>query len=355
MRPVMTHATDTTAGHTDIRAGDWIDRYLPVAWRPYARLARLDRPIGTWLLLLPCWWSIALAAPAGSWPDLRLMALFGIGAVVMRGAGCTINDILDRHLDAKVERTKVRPIPSGQVTVKQAASFLAVLLLLGLVILLQLNATAIALGVASLFLVAAYPLMKRITWWPQAFLGLTFNWGALMGWAAVRSDLGWPAVLLYAGGILWTLGYDTIYAHQDRDDDAHVGIKSTALLFGNDSRRWVGSFYAGAFILWLLALEPTGMFWGIFVPLAATGALMVMQVRGWDINDPADSLATFKAARLIGMALLVAIIAGIASLPPAAQGGGGGFAPGGGHGLPKPYMQQQMLQMADLVVDFRHR
>lgn len=344
----MTHATDTTAGHTDIRPGDWIDRYLPVAWRPYARLARLDRPIGTWLLLLPCWWSIALAAPAGGWPNLWLMALFGVGAVVMRGAGCTINDILDRHLDAKVERTKVRPIPSGQVTVRQAIAFLVAQLLVGLLILVQLNPFAIAMGVGSLLLVATYPLMKRITWWPQAFLGLTFNWGALMGWAAVRGDIGWPAVLLYAGGILWTLGYDTVYAHQDREDDAHVGIKSTALLFGNDSRRWVGGFYTGAFIFWLLALEPMGMFWGIFVPLAATGALMVMQVRGWDMNDPADSLATFKAARFIGMALLVAIIVGIASLPPAPQGGGG-FAPGGSRGLPKPYMQQPMLQMADLV------
>ena len=345
----MTHATETNAGHTDIRAGDWIDRHLPAACRPYARLARLDRPIGTWLLLLPCWWSIALAAPAGGWPDLWLMALFGVGAVVMRGAGCTLNDILDRHLDAKVERTKVRPIPSGQVTVRQAIGFLVAQLLLGFVILLQLNLFAIFLGAASLALVAAYPFMKRITWWPQAFLGLTFNWGALLGWAAVRGDLGWQPVLLYAGGILWTLGYDTIYAHQDREDDAHVGIKSTALLFGSDSRRWVGCFYAGAFALWLLALEPTGMFWGIAVPLLVTGVLMFMQVRGWDMNDPADSLATFKAARFIGMALLVAIIVGIASLPPASHGGGG-FAPGGHPGLPRPYMQQQMLQMADLAI-----
>ncbi|MFY8095373.1 MAG: 4-hydroxybenzoate octaprenyltransferase [Niveispirillum sp.] len=344
----MTHATETNAGHTDIRAGDWIDRYLPAAWRPYARLARLDRPIGTWLLLLPCWWSIALAAPAGGWPDLWLMGLFGVGAVVLRGAGCTLNDILDRKLDARVERTKVRPLPSGQVTVKQAIGFLLAQLLLGLVILLQLNPFAVFLGAASLLLVAAYPLMKRITWWPQAFLGLTFNWGALLGWAAVRGDLGWQPVLLYVGGILWTLGYDTIYAHQDREDDAHVGIKSTALLFGNDSRRWVGGFYAGAFVCWLLALEPMGMFWAISVPLLVTGALMVMQVRGWDMNDPADSLATFRAARFVGMALLVAIIVGIISMP--ASPAGGGFAPGGHRGLPKPYMQQPMLQIADLAV-----
>lgn len=343
----MTNATDSSHGHTDIRSGDWIDRYLSAALRPYARLARIDRPIGTWLLLLPCWWSIALAAPAGGGPDLWLMALFGVGAVVMRGAGCTLNDILDRHLDAQVERTRVRPIPSGQVSVTQALAFLVAQLLVGLLILLQLNEFAIALGVASLVLVGLYPLMKRITWWPQAFLGLTFNWGALLGWAAVRGDLGWPAILLYAGGILWTLGYDTVYAHQDREDDARVGIRSTALLFGNDSRRWVGMFYAGAFVLWLAALEPLGMFWAVLMPMAVTGALMVMQVRGWDMNDPGDSLATFKAARWVGMALLVAIIAGVAGLPPSLHHGGGGMAPVGPNGLPKPYMQQQMLQMAD--------
>jgi 4-hydroxybenzoate polyprenyltransferase len=352
MRAIMTDIPRQTGGHTDIRRGDWIDRLLPAALRPYARLARLDRPIGTWLLLLPCWWSIALAAPAGSWPDFWLMALFGIGAVVMRGAGCTINDIIDHKLDAQVERTRVRPIPSGQVSLLQAVLFLGVQCLIGLLILVQLNLFSILLGAASLILVGLYPLMKRVTWWPQAFLGLTFNWGALLGWAAVRGSIDWPALLLYAGGVLWTLGYDTIYAHQDRRDDEQVGIKSTARLFAADSRRWVGGFYAGAFFLWVLALTPLTMGWTVLVPLAATAGLMLVQVRGWDMDDPADSLSTFRAARFTGWTLLIAIVAGVAAMPPASHDGGGN---GGMHynGLPKPYMQHQMLRLADFAPDNR--
>nr|WP_225889740.1 4-hydroxybenzoate octaprenyltransferase [Indioceanicola profundi] len=314
-------------GHTDIRAGNWVDRWLPAALTPYARLARLDRPIGTWLLLFPCWWSIALATPAGQWPDLYLMALFAIGAVVMRGAGCTVNDILDRKLDAQVERTAVRPIPSGQVSVRQALLFLAAQLLAGLLVLVQLNWLSIGLGIASLALVFSYPLMKRITWWPQAFLGLTFNWGALMGWTAVAGALDAPALLLYAGCILWTLGYDTIYAHQDKEDDARIGIKSTALLFGGRSRQWVSAFYAGAFMLWAVAVVPLGDQWAMTLPLLITGLLLATQVRGWEPDDPADSLATFKAARFVGWALLLAIVAGVASQPPAAASNGGGGVP----------------------------
>lgn len=343
----MTDTTRLSDGHTDIKAGTWIDR-LPAGVRPYARLARLDRPIGTWLLLLPCWWSIALAGPPGSWPDLRLMVLFGIGAIVMRGAGCTINDILDHKLDAKVERTRIRPIPSGEVSLFQAFLFLGLQCLIGLLVLVQLNLFAIILGASSLLLVGLYPLMKRITWWPQAFLGLTFNWGALLGWAAVRGEIGLPALLLYAGGILWTLGYDTIYAHQDKTDDAIVGIKSTARLFGDRSRRWVGLFYAGAFILWMAALGPLVTGWAVFLPLAVTALLMVSQVRTWDMDDAADSLSAFKAARFVGWALLAAIIAAVASQP-AAHHGGGGINPGFGDRLPRPYMQHQMLQLADLV------
>ncbi len=319
------------AGHTDIQDGTWVDRWLPSAARPYARLARLDRPIGTWLLLFPGWWAIALAAPPGQWPDLWLMALFAVGAVVMRGAGCTVNDILDRDLDAQVERTRVRPIPSGQVTTRQALAFLVVQLLLGFLVLIQLNWLSIWLGVASLLLVGTYPLMKRITWWPQAFLGLTFNWGALMGWTAVTGSLDAPALLLYAGCILWTLGYDTIYAHQDKEDDARVGIRSTALLFGDRSRHWVGLFYAGAFVLWCLAVIPRGDSAVMSLPMLAVAGLLLFQLRGWDQDDPADSLATFKASRFVGWALLLAIIAGVASLqPPATQ------APGGGGGVSAP-------------------
>ncbi|HYE48549.1 MAG TPA: 4-hydroxybenzoate octaprenyltransferase [Azospirillaceae bacterium] len=315
------------AGHTDIAADGWVDRWLPAAARPYARLARLDRPIGTWLLLFPCWWSIALAAPAGGWPDWWLMALFGVGAVVMRGAGCTVNDILDRDIDARVERTRARPIPSGQVTVPQALGFLGLQLLLGLLVLVQLDRFAVLLGVASLALVFTYPLMKRVTWWPQAFLGLTFNWGALMGWAAVTGGLDTPALLLYAGGILWTLGYDTVYAHQDREDDAHVGVKSTALLLGPASRRWVGAFFAGAFALWTAALVERAEPVALVVPLAMAGLVMWRQVRDWDMNDPADSLATFKDSRNVGWLVLIAVIAGVSTAPEARQPAGGGGGP----------------------------
>lgn len=314
---------ESRSGHTDIRTGTWVDRWLPAGLRPYARLARLDRPIGTWLLLFPGWWAIALATPAGQTPDLRLMALFAIGALVMRGAGCTVNDILDRKLDAQVERTAVRPIPSGQVTVRQALVFLVAQLLAGFLVLIQLNWLSIWLGVASLALVFSYPLMKRITWWPQAFLGLTFNWGAIMGWTAVTGSLDAPALLLYAGCILWTLGYDTIYAHQDKEDDARIGIKSTALLFGDRSRRWVSVFYAGAFILWAAAVAPLGHQWAMALPLLITGILLAGQVRGWDPDDPADSLATFKASRFVGWALLLAIVAGIAAQPPVVTGTSG--------------------------------
>jgi 4-hydroxybenzoate polyprenyltransferase len=211
--------------HTDIIQTGWVGK-MPSVLRPYLYLMRLDRPIGTWLLLMPALWVIAMNGA-----DLYLMVLFAIGALVMRGAGCVINDLWDRDLDGRVERTAMRPIPSGDVSVLQALLFLCVLLIIGLIILLQLSLLAITLGVISVFFIAIYPLMKRITWWPQAFLGLTFNFGALMGWAAATGDLPWQAWAIYAAGCFWTLGYDTIYALQDRDDDALIGIKSTARLF----------------------------------------------------------------------------------------------------------------------------
>ena len=316
--------------HTDIRSDAWVDRLLPAGLRPYARLARLDRPIGIWLLLLPCWWSIALASPAGQWPDWRLMALFGLGAVVMRGAGCTINDILDRDLDAQVERTRGRPLPSGAVTLTQALLFLVVQLLLGLLVLLLLPPLAVQLGIASLLLVATYPLMKRVTWWPQAFLGLTFNWGALMGWAAVTGTLfdasARPAWLLYIAGFFWTLGYDTIYAHQDREDDARIGVKSTALRLGTKSKGWVQIFYFVAVVMWGNALLlrtpelPVAVLAAILVPLALAASLALRQPREWRPDDPASSLAAFHAARLLGWLILVAAIADrkadLTTLPP---------------------------------------
>lgn len=235
--------------------GNWVDRGAPAWARPYLRLARADRPIGSWLLLLPCWWSAALAAVAAGvrWPDWKLLLLFAIGAVAMRGAGCTWNDILDRNLDRAVERTRSRPIPSGQVSVKGALVFLAALALAGLCVLVQLNRFAIATGIVSLAVVALYPLAKRVTWFPQAVLGLAFSWGALMGWAASFGRLDPPALLLYAGSILWVIGYDTIYAHQDREDDALIGVRSTARLFEHNTKPALAAFYAAAVILIALA------------------------------------------------------------------------------------------------------
>src|SRR5205807_1613061 len=223
----------SAAGRVADSTGNWVDRHAPLWARPYLRLARADRPIGSWLLLLPCWWSAALAADhTGALPNIWHLVLFAIGTVAMRGAGCTWNDLVDRDLDALVERTRSRPIPAGDVSVNAARGFLLLQALVGLAVLLQFNAFTIALGISSLAVVAVYPLLKRITHWPQIGLGLAFSWGALMGWAAVFGRLDGPALLLYAGSIAWVTGYDTIYAHQDREDDALIGIKSTALLFG---------------------------------------------------------------------------------------------------------------------------
>ncbi|MEW5728145.1 MAG: 4-hydroxybenzoate octaprenyltransferase [Pseudomonadota bacterium] len=294
--------------HGDIPLGNWIDRWVPAPARPYLRLMRLDRPIGTWLLLFPCWWSAALAA--GGWPDPWLMALFAIGAVVMRGAGCTVNDIADHEFDAQVARTRGRPIPSGAVSVRQAAVFLAAQLAVGLLVLVQLNPFAIGVGAASLLLVFPYPFMKRVTYWPQAWLGLTFNWGALVGWAAVTGDIGVPALLLYAAGLFWTLGYDTIYAHQDKEDDALVGVKSTALRLGAATPAWLAGFYGAALALIAAAGWTAGLGWAFWPPLAVAGLHLAWQVRAVDIDDPADCLAKFKSNRVFGWLLLAAIVAG---------------------------------------------
>src|SRR3954463_6345323 len=234
---------------------NWVDTRAPLWSRPYLRLSRLDRPIGSWLLLMPCWWSAALAA--GMAHDLKrlplILVLFLIGAFAMRGAGCTWNDITDRDLDAQVERTRSRPIPAGQVSVPQAAGFLVLQALLGLAVLLQFNRFAVGCGVASLVIVAVYPFMKRVTYWPQIVLGLAFSWGALMGWPALFGRLDWQPLVLYAGAIAWVIGYDTIYAHQDREDDALIGLKSTALLFGPRTKPILAGFYTLAVALLALA------------------------------------------------------------------------------------------------------
>jgi 4-hydroxybenzoate polyprenyltransferase len=305
--------TQTQRLRGDMPVGGWIDRFAPAALRPYLLLMRLDRPIGTWLLLLPCWWSIALAGgplPEAWRPDLWLMALFGVGAVVMRGAGCTVNDIADREFDAKVARTAARPIASGAVTVPRAVAFLGLQLLVGLLILLQLPPFAIAVGAASLLLVGPYPLMKRFTYWPQAWLGLTFNWGALLGWAAATGTLAWPPVLLYLGGVFWTLGYDTIYAHQDKEDDVLVGVKSTALALGERTVPALAIFYSLALALFGAAGAAAGLGWGFYVGLAAAAAHAIWQITRVDIHHALDCLAKFKSNRDFGLIMLAAVMAG---------------------------------------------
>jgi 4-hydroxybenzoate polyprenyltransferase len=293
---------------TDIPDQSWIDRLAPARVRPFLRLARIDRPIGTWLLLLPCWWSTALAAPG--WPNAQFLILFIIGSLVMRGAGCTVNDIADRGFDSRVARTAGRPIASGQISVTRAAIFLVAELLLGLAVLVQFNAFTVWLGIGSLALVAIYPFMKRITYWPQLFLGFTFNWGALVGWTAVTGNLSAAPIALYAAGVLWTLGYDTIYAHQDKEDDALVGIKSTALKLGAATRPWLAAFYGGAVVLMLAAGYLAGMHWPFYVLLAAGAFHLGWQVKEVDIGDPKDCLAKFKSNRDFGLIVFAGIVAG---------------------------------------------
>jgi len=299
----------------DAIEGSWVYRQAPRAARPYLKLARMDRPVGTWLLLWPCLWSAALAV-GGHFEaaHLYLAALFGVGALVMRGAGCTYNDIVDKDFDSKVERTRSRPLPAGEVSIKQAWAFLVLQCLIGLAVLLQLNVFAAGVALGSLVLVAIYPFMKRITYWPQAWLGLTFNWGALVGWAAVRGDLGgqmgWPPVVLYAGAVFWTLGYDTIYAHQDREDDALVGVKSTALALGTNTRVWLIAFYS-LFVFALLAagmLAKLGIIYYIGTAFAATH--LGAQVRRVNIDDPEACLNVFRSNISFGWIVFASIVAG---------------------------------------------
>lgn len=290
---------------------NWVDKHAPLWARPYLRLSRFDRPIGWWLLLLPCWWSAALAA--GIARDLRglplVIALFFVGAVVMRGAGCTWNDITDRNLDARVERTRSRPIPAGQVTVAQAAVFLIVQALIGLAVLLQFNGFAIATGIASLAIVAIYPFMKRITYWPQIVLGLAFAWGALMGFAVILARIDANALALYLGAISWIIGYDTIYAHQDTEDDALIGIKSTALLFGERTQSALTIFYGLAVILIGASLWMSGSRWMAWAGLATFAVHLIWQIRRIDIRDPALCLRLFKSNRDAGLLLFAGLLA----------------------------------------------
>jgi 4-hydroxybenzoate polyprenyltransferase len=293
---------------TDIRLGGWV-RFLPGWMVPYAVLARFDRPIGSWLLFLPGLWGILLAA-RGVWQGVWLVALFGVGALAMRGAGCVVNDLWDREMDRLVERTRGRPLASGALRPRQALVFLALLLAAGLLILLQLDNAARLLGVASLALVALYPLAKRVTWWPQVVLGVTFGWGAPMGFAAAAGTLHWPVLPLYLAAIFWILGYDTIYAHQDREDDALIGVKSTARLFGPRTRGFLAACYGAVVALIALGMALAGLSWLGILLLALPAALLGRQVARLDIHDQGVCLALFKSNREVGLAVALAILAG---------------------------------------------
>ena len=307
MRPVYTAAMNE-ASHPETRIADalpghWADRMLPQATRPYARLMRLERPIGWWLLLLPCWWGLGLGqiALGGGVPSPWYALLFLAGAVIMRGAGCTVNDIADRNFDGRVERTRLRPIPAGQVSVPQALAFLVLLCLLGLAVLLQFNWFTVFTGAASLVIVAIYPFMKRITYWPQAVLGLAFNWGALVGWAAIHGSLSLAPLLLYAGGISWTLAYDTIYAHQDKDDDAVIGLKSTALKFGDQSAWWLALFFALAIVLIDAAVWIAGGSLIAHVGVAGAAMQAAWQLARFQPDNGPRCLELFRSNRIFGL------------------------------------------------------
>lgn len=294
----------------DAQAGNWVDRFAPDWLKPYARLARWDRPIPLLLLFWPCGFGLALATlaePARGF-NIWSLLLFLVGSVAMRGAGCTFNDIVDADIDMRVARTRSRPIPSGQVSKLQATIFLGLQSLVGLVVLLQFNIATVVLGIASLVLVAIYPFMKRVTWWPQLFLGLAFNWGALVGWTSETGQLAMAPVLLYVGCILWTIGYDTIYALQDVEDDALIGVKSTARLFGANTRPIVGLFYVATLACWLAAsvISGAGLLLGLMVVPAV---LLGWQVRTLDPADANDALTKFRSNHWVGLALTLVLLA----------------------------------------------
>jgi 4-hydroxybenzoate polyprenyltransferase len=295
---------------SDAPRGNWVDTLAPARARPYLRMMRADRPIGWWLLLIPCWWGAGLAAiEAGNGlVNTWHLLLFLVGAIVMRGAGCVWNDVTDRDIDGLVERTRSRPIPSGQVSVKGALAFMVALSLVGLLVLVQFNWQTIVWGIASLAIVAVYPFMKRVTNWPQVVLGLAFNWGALLGFTAVLGEPTIAAILLYLAGIAWTLGYDTIYALQDIEDDAVVGVKSTARLFGADSWIWIVGFYVAAFLLAGGALIAAGAGAAAVAGLLGFGALSARIVTRLDIDDPASALAAFRANRDAGLVFFAGLV-----------------------------------------------
>lgn len=295
----------------DAHPHGWVDLYLPAFLRPYARLARLDRPIGSWLLFLPCLWGLLLGQANGRLiPPLDVIGLFALGALVMRGAGCTYNDIVDRDIDQRVARTAGRPLAAGEVTLLKAWIFLILQSLIGLIVLLQFNTLTIQLGLASLALVAIYPFMKRISWWPQLFLGLTFNWGALMGATSTLNELPLQAIWLYCAGIFWTLGYDTIYAHQDREDDALVGVKSSALWLGEKTKLAVSLFYLCTVLFLAIAGFTHGMSILFWIGLVIVAGHLARQIIILDINRPEICLMVFRRNRDTGIIIALALLLG---------------------------------------------
>jgi len=294
------------APHDAIK-GSWVDRYAPLQVRPMLRLARADRPIGTWLLLWPCLWAITMATDKGSLPEFELMVLFALGAIFMRGAGCTLNDIIDRKFDGLVERTALRPIPSKQISVVGAFIFLCLQLAGGLWVLLQLNPFAQIIGASSLGLMVIYPFMKRITYWPQFILGLTFNWGAFLGWAAVTGTIELGAIYLYAGGVFWTLGYDTIYAHQDKEDDMMIGIKSTALKLGQASKLFIFLFYTIAVILFGMAGHASGQGGVYMLGVSFMIIHLIFQIGRVDLDNSESCLEVFRLNTWTGLILFAGV------------------------------------------------
>lgn len=306
----MPSPTESNGVVADAQRGNWVDRHAPDWLKPYARLARWDRPIGFWLLFWPCAMGVGLVAVARSEPgyDFVGIVLFLVGAIAMRGAGCTFNDLVDADIDARVARTRSRPIPSGQVTRRQAAVFLVVQALVGLAVLLRFNGFTVLVAIASLALVAIYPFMKRVTWWPQLFLGLAFSWGALVGWSGVAGTLEAPAIVLYVGAVLWTIGYDTIYALQDIEDDVLVGVKSTARLFGRRTRLMIGLFYFATLAVWGEALYLAGAGWISCAGLAAAGVILAWQVATLHAGEAGNALVRFKASHWVGAVFSLALL-----------------------------------------------
>ncbi|XP_050069958.1 4-hydroxybenzoate polyprenyltransferase, mitochondrial [Anopheles maculipalpis] len=311
MLTVRSVASDTSDKLRSKRVDEKDTRIWLQKISPYARLMRIDRPIGSWLLFWPCGWSIALSAPAGCWPDPMMLGLFGVGAFVMRGAGCTINDLWDRDIDAKVERTRNRPLVAGEIAPFDAIVFLAGQLGVGLFVLLQLNWYSILLGASSLGLVVVYPLMKRVTYWPQLMLGATFNWGALLGWSATQGSVEWAACLpLYIAGVCWTIVYDTIYAHQDKVDDLIIGIKSTALRFGDNTKLWLSGFTAAMVGNLLSAGLVCDQTWPYYTSIGLIGAHLAHQIHSLNIHNPKDCATKFISNHQVGFLLFLGIVLG---------------------------------------------